>query len=45
MQRCGFDSFAVREDKDPSEAAKGLDGISVLYSNSVVDPQPLFRRR
>lgn len=45
MQRCGFDSFAIREDKDPNEAVKGLAGISVLYSNSVVEPEPLFRRR
>ncbi len=45
MQRCGFDSFAIRQDKDPNEALKGLSGISVLYANSVVEPQPLFRRR
>jgi len=45
MQRCGFDSFAIRPDKNPNEALKGLSGISVLYANSVVEPQPLFRRR
>lgn len=45
MQRCGFNSFAIREDKDPNEAIKGLAGISVLYANSVVNPEPLFRRR
>lgn len=45
MLRCGFDSFAIREDKDRNEALKGLTGISVLYANSVLEPQPLFRRR
>jgi len=45
MHRCGFNSFAICDDKDPVEALKGLDGISVLYANSVTEPKPLFRRR
>ncbi|MNF18139.1 hypothetical protein D3C80_2220510 [compost metagenome] len=45
MRQCGFDSFAVREDKCAEDALKGLAGMSVLYGRSVIEPRPLFRRR
>jgi len=45
MRQCGFDSFAVREDKSAEDAPKGLAGMSVLYGRSVIEPRPLFRRR
>lgn len=45
MHRCGFDSFAIREDKDVFDAIKGISGISTMYSGSVLNPEPLFRRR
>ncbi|WP_339651894.1 DUF934 domain-containing protein [Halopseudomonas pelagia] len=45
MRQCGFDSFAVREDKSVEDALKGLQGLSVLYGRSVIEPLPLFRRR
>ena len=45
MRQCGFDAFAVREDKSATDALKGLNGISVLYGRSVLEPRPLFRRR
>ena len=45
MYRCGFNSFAISEDKEPADALKGLAGISVAYANSVTEPKPLFRRR
>lgn len=45
MYRCGFNSFAISEDKDPIDTLKGLEGISVVYANSVTEPEPLFRRR
>lgn len=45
MRQCGFDAFAVREDKSAADALKGLQGISVLYGRSVLEPRPLFRRR
>lgn len=45
MRHCGFTSFAIREDKSAVDALKGLSGISVLYGRSVIEPQPLFRRR
>lgn len=45
MRQCGFDAFAVREDKSVEDALKGLNGMSVLYGRSAIEPRPLFRRR
>ncbi|KAF1053223.1 MAG: hypothetical protein GAK43_01510 [Stenotrophomonas maltophilia] len=45
MRQCGFDAFAVREDKSVEDALKGLAGLSVLYGRSAIEPRPLFRRR
>lgn len=45
MRQCGFDSFAVREDKSAADTLKGLSGMSVAYGRSVIEPRPLFRRR
>lgn len=45
MHRCGFNSFAVREDKDIHDAVKGLTAFSTRYSGSAIEPEPLFRRR
>lgn len=45
LKRCGFDAFAVREDKDPYDALKGLDDFSEVYQASADQPLPLFRRR
>ncbi len=44
MRQCGFDAFAVREDKSAEDALKGLAGMSVLYGRSAIEPRPLFRR-
>ena len=45
MARCGFDSFALREDQDPQRALAGLRPLSRAYQGDVLDPRPLFRRR
>lgn len=45
MQRCGFNAFAVRADKDIDEALKGLTDFSEAYQVAVDQPVPLFRRR
>lgn len=45
MRRCGFDSFAVRADKNIVDALKGFSEISVRYQGMAGDPRPLFRRR
>jgi len=45
MRRCGFDAFAIRADKDPHDALKGLADFSDSYQATVEQPLPLFRRR
>jgi uncharacterized protein (DUF934 family) len=45
MRLCGFDSFALREDKNSRDAIKSLQGISIIYGRSVAEPLPLYRRR
>ena len=45
MKRCGFDAFALREDKDIEAALSGLNVLSETYQAAVDQPQPLFRRR
>ena len=45
LRRCGFDAFAVREDKDIEAALAGLTAFSESYQTAVDQPQPLFRRR
>lgn len=45
LQRCGFDAFALREDKDPQDALKAFEEFSEVYQASSDQPQPLFRRR
>lgn len=45
MRQCGFDAYAIREDKCAEDALKGLAGVSVLYGRSAIEPRPLFRRR
>lgn len=45
LKRCGFDSFAVREDKDIEAAISGLDAFTESYQAATVQSEPLFRRR
>ncbi|TLX53369.1 oxidoreductase [Stutzerimonas nosocomialis] len=45
MQRCGFDAFAVRPDRDPYDALQSLGDFSEAYQAAVDQPLPLFRRR
>ena len=45
LQRCGFDSFALAAHRDPHAALASLGDFRESYQGSVVDPQPLFRRR
>ncbi|MDF2445568.1 MAG: oxidoreductase [Moraxellaceae bacterium] len=44
QQRCGFNAFTVRADKDISDALAGLSTFSVRYQGAV-DTTPLFRQR
>jgi len=45
MQRCGFDSFMLRDDQDTEEALVAFSTFTNCYQNDVRNPQPLFRRR
>lgn len=45
MRRCGFNSFAVRADKDIHDALLSFNHYSVKYQGAVDEPLPLFRRR
>lgn len=45
MKRCGFDSYALREDKDASKAARALNFFSQGYQAATDTDVPLFRRR
>jgi uncharacterized protein (DUF934 family) len=45
MQRCGFNAYAVRADKDIDAALAGLDDFDESYQAAADQPQPLFRRR
>ena len=44
LARCGFNSFALCEDKDPTDALLGLDDFTEFYQAGVTHT-PLFRRR
>ena len=44
MRRCGFDSFALREDVDADAAVLGLETMAYYYQGDTLDPRPLFRR-
>lgn len=45
MQRCGIDSFQVREDKDPDDALKGLSDFSVKYQAASDGVLPVYKHR
>jgi uncharacterized protein (DUF934 family) len=45
LQRCGFDSFALRDDQDPVAALDAFKEFAVRYQGDALDPRPLFRRR
>jgi uncharacterized protein (DUF934 family) len=45
MKRCGFDAYALREDKDINKAEQSLNVFSTAYQAAVDVKEPLFRRR
>ena len=45
LKRCGFDSFAVREDKNIDLAKSGLTDFTETYQGATDQSKPLFRRR
>lgn len=45
MQRCGFNSFAIKEGKDIENALLGLNDFSETYQGASDQSLPLFKRR
>jgi uncharacterized protein (DUF934 family) len=45
MKRCGFDTFALRNDQIVEDAIAAFSTFTVNYQNDANDQQPLFRRR
>lgn len=45
MQRCGINSYEIREDKDIEEALKGLEDFSVRYQAAADDAVPIYKLR
>lgn len=45
MKRCGFDSYALRPDKDITKAPRCLNFFSNAYQAATDNDEPLFRRR
>jgi uncharacterized protein (DUF934 family) len=44
-ERCGFDAYALRADKDINDALKAFTEFTVQYQGAFDEPSPLFRRR
>jgi phosphoadenosine phosphosulfate reductase len=45
LEQCGFDAFAIRADRDATEALAGFGDFSSVYAATAVAPRPWFRRR
>lgn len=44
MERCGFNSFAVRADRSLENALSAFGDFSVNYQGDTQEPRPLYRR-
>jgi uncharacterized protein (DUF934 family) len=44
-ERCGFNAYALRADKDINDALKAFTEFTVQYQGAFDEPSPLFRRR
>jgi uncharacterized protein (DUF934 family) len=45
MQRCGIDSYEIREDRDIEDALKSLEDFSVRYQAAADGAVPIYRQR
>ncbi|MEC8444470.1 MAG: DUF934 domain-containing protein [Pseudomonadota bacterium] len=45
MKRCGFDSYALRDDQIVEDAIAAFSTFTSPYQNDANDQRPLFRRR
>jgi len=44
LSRCGFDTFLLRSDQDPSLAFKAFNQFSQVYQASADQPSPIYNR-
>ena len=44
LRRVGFDSFALRADRDPQQALRAFSTFSDSYQGAVVPDSPIYRR-
>ena len=44
LMRCGFDSFALRDDQDTQDCITALSAFDYSYQDAVDNLNPLFRR-
>lgn len=44
MERCGFNSFALRADRSLEQALCAFEDFSVSYQGDTQEPRPLYRR-
>lgn len=45
MRRCGIDSYAIRADKDPTDALNAFREFSIRYQSAADEAVPVYRRR
>lgn len=45
LHRVGFDAFAIREDRCPTDALQSFGDFSVTYQGDVHDQRPIYHRR
>ena len=45
MYQCGFNSFLLRHDQDPDSCISALNDFQANYQSTVLEENPLFRRR
>ena len=45
MQRCGIDSYQLREDKDIEDALNAFDDFSVKYQTAADGAEPIYKLR
>ena len=45
LERCGFNSYALRGDQDLDECLAAFDDFSATYTATTLNKEPLFRRR
>ncbi|MCG8378066.1 MAG: DUF934 domain-containing protein [Proteobacteria bacterium] len=45
MQRCGINSYVIREDKDINDALNGLNDFTIRYQAAADDAVPIYKLR